>query len=143
MTGNTLSPQPIPLEQTIIIDKTPPLKYVDGSALNTMLCGSDFSFERIIRVEYVIIQFESQTPRCFASKESFLELEFSKPGDERTALAPCANSAPSEDYTNVFLSHVYVNVFAENFDVQPLKRLARSTLWPESVGDIVALARFV
>jgi len=85
-------------------------------------------------------------------KESFLELQFCKPADEGTALAPRANSAPSEDYTNIFLSHAHVYVFAEKFDVQPLKRLALKnlhqtlaifTLWPECVGDIVALARFV
>ena len=73
-------------------------------------------------------------------------------GDERTALAPRANSAPSEDYTGVFLSHARVYVFAEEFDIQPLKRLvlkilhqtlAIFTLWPECVGDIVTLTRFV
>ena len=85
-------------------------------------------------------------------KESFLVLQFCKPDDESTALAPRANSAPSEDYTSVFLSHAHIYVFAEKFDIQPLKGLAlknlhqtltKFTLWPECVGDIVALARFV
>lgn len=85
-------------------------------------------------------------------KESFLELHLCKPDEERIPIAPRANSAPSEDYTNVFLSHAHVYVFAEKFDIQPLKRLAlknlhqtlaKFTLWPECVGDIVALARFM
>ena len=82
-------------------------------------------------------------------KESFLVLQFCKPDDESIASAPRANSAPYEDYTNVFLSHAHVYVFAEKFDIQPLKRLALKslhqtlaifTLWPECVGDIAALA---
>lgn len=82
-------------------------------------------------------------------KELFLALQPGKSDDERTVLV---NSAPSEDYTDVFLSHTYMYVFAEKFDIQPLKRLALRylhqtlagfTLWPESVGDIVVLARFV
>lgn len=85
-------------------------------------------------------------------KESFLRLQFCKPGDERTALAPRANSSSFEDYTDVFLSHAQVYIFAEQFDIQPLKRLALKnlhqtlaifTIWPECVGDIVALTRFV
>lgn len=85
-------------------------------------------------------------------KESFLALQPGKSDDERTVLVSRANSAPSEDYTDVFLSHAYMYVFAEKFDIQPLKRLALRylhqtlagfTLWPESVGDIVLLARFV
>ena len=85
-------------------------------------------------------------------KELFLALQPGKSGDERTVLVSRANSAPSEDYTDVFLSHTYMYVFAEKFDIQPLKRLALRylhqtlagfTLWPESVGDIVVLARFV
>ncbi len=85
-------------------------------------------------------------------KESFLVLQFCKPDDESIASAPRANSAPYEDYTNVFLSHAHVYVFAEKFDIQPLKRLALKslhqtlaifTLWPECVGDISASARFV
>lgn len=82
---------------------------------------------------------------------------FSKPqiceaGDARTSLLPRANSSPSEDYTGVFLSHARVYVFAEQFDIQPLKRLALDmldqtlsvfVLWPECVGDIIALIRFV
>lgn len=85
-------------------------------------------------------------------KESFLTLQFREDGDERTVLAPRANLSPSEDYTDVFLSHARVYVFAEKFDIQPLKRIASGvlhetlsifTLWPDCVGDVVALARYV
>lgn len=85
-------------------------------------------------------------------KEAFLKLQYCAAGDERTVLAPRANSSPSEDYTDVFLSHARVYVFAEKFDIQPLKRMAMKvlhqtlsifTLWPECLEDIVALVRFV
>ena len=36
---------------------------------------------------------------------------------------PLANSAPSEDDTDVISSHAHVYVFAEEFDIQPLKGL--------------------
>lgn len=85
-------------------------------------------------------------------RNSFLGLQICKAGDARTVLGPRANSSPSEDYTEVFLSHTRVYVFAEKFDIQPLKRLALKILqetlsvfwlWPECVNDIVALFRFV
>ena len=84
-------------------------------------------------------------------KDISLKLQCREEGDDR-ALAPRPNLSPSEDYTEVFLSHARVYVFAEKFDIQPLKRLAVETLdetlsiftlWPECVGDVVALARFV
>ena len=85
-------------------------------------------------------------------KEMFLKLQFSKAGDQRTVMAPRANYSPAEDYSEVFLSHARVYVFAEKFDIQPLKRLALRllhetlsvfTLYPESVEDVLALTRFV
>ena len=50
-------------------------------------------------------------------KELFLALQPGKSGDERTVLVSRANSAPSEDYTDVFLSHTYMYVFTEKFDI--------------------------
>ncbi len=85
-------------------------------------------------------------------RESFLKLQIYGPEDELISSVARANTAPSEDYTNVFLSHAHVYVFAEKFDIRPLKRLAlknlhqtleKFTLWPECVGDIVVLARFM
>lgn len=65
---------------------------------------------------------------------------------------PRANSGPKEDYTNTFLSHARLYVFAEKFDIQPLKRLILKnlhqtlcifTLWPECIVEVVALFEYV
>lgn len=85
-------------------------------------------------------------------RESFMKLRLLRSGDVRVKKEPLENSTPSEDFTAVFLSHARVYVFAEQYDIQPLKRFALNTLyttlktfqlWPENVGDLVALIRFV
>lgn len=59
---------------------------------------------------------------------------------------------PQEDYTEVLLSHARLYVFAEKYDIQPLKKLSRQklqhtlaiyTLYPERVGDITTLLKYV
>ena len=56
-----------------------------------------------------------------------------------------------EDYTEVFLCHVQLYVFAEKYDIDPLRRLslhklqrtlAGYTLYDERVGDVVELIRY-
>ncbi|CAF9930212.1 MAG: hypothetical protein ALECFALPRED_004550 [Alectoria fallacina] len=58
---------------------------------------------------------------------------------------------PQENYTEVFLSHARLYVFAEKYDIQPLKKLSRQklqhtlaiyTLYPERVGDITTLLKW-
>lgn len=87
-----------------------------------------------------------------ALKSAFLGLQYCKPDDERSTWVARANTAPTEDYTDTFLSHAKLYVFAEKFDIQPLKRLvlknlhqtlAAFTLWPDCVDDIVTLLSFV
>lgn len=65
---------------------------------------------------------------------------------------PRPNRNPEEDYTYVFLSHAQLYVFAEKYDIQPLKVLALEelhatlaiyTLYPVRTGDIIALLRYV
>lgn len=65
---------------------------------------------------------------------------------------PRGNTAPEEDYTEVFLGHARMYVFAEKYDIQPLKTLALLklhrtlsifTLFPERVGDIMTLLKYV
>lgn len=62
------------------------------------------------------------------------------------------NRAPEEDYSEVFLGHARMYVFAEKYDIQPLKTLALLklhntlsifTLFPERVGDITTLLKYV
>lgn len=85
-------------------------------------------------------------------RKYFLGLKFCEASDERLILRPRPNASSSEDYTEVFLSHARVYVFAEKFDIQPLKRLALKilhetliifSLHPQRVNDIVALIEFV
>ena len=65
---------------------------------------------------------------------------------------PRQNQNVAEDYTNVFLSHARVYVFADQYDVQGLKScalkelhlaLAHYTLYPDRTGDIIALIRYI
>lgn len=63
-----------------------------------------------------------------------------------------ANGGVNEDYTEVFLSHARMYVFADKYFIQDLKTLALEelhqtlasfNLYPERTGDIVALLRYV
>lgn len=65
---------------------------------------------------------------------------------------PRPNQASNENYTEVFLSHARVYVFADQYDIQLLKALALDELhgtlqnfylYPERSGDIIALLRYV
>ena len=92
-------------------------------------------------------------PPKVVMKESFLALSLLEEGHERAPPAPIrAKSSPSEDYTEVFLCHARLYVFAEQYDIQPLKglafqnvqqALAAFSLVPERVGDVVALTRYI
>ncbi|CAF9940416.1 MAG: hypothetical protein ALECFALPRED_008662 [Alectoria fallacina] len=66
--------------------------------------------------------------------------------------SPRPNENPEEDYTDVFLSHAQLYVFADKYDMQSLKVLALEelhatlaiyTLYPVRTGDIIALLRYV
>ncbi|CAD6569740.1 MAG: hypothetical protein ASARMPRED_003126 [Alectoria sarmentosa] len=59
---------------------------------------------------------------------------------------------PQENYTENFLSHACLYVFAEKYDIQPLKKLSRQKLqhtlaiyklYPERVGDITTLLKYM
>ena len=62
------------------------------------------------------------------------------------------NKSSAEIYSDVFLSHARLYVFAEKYDIQPLKSLALDelhatlaifTLYPKRTGDITHLLRYV
>ena len=64
---------------------------------------------------------------------------------------PRPNQRPEEDYTNVFLSHAQLYVFADMYDIQPLKELSLEelratlaiyTLYPVRTGDNISLLRY-
>lgn len=85
-------------------------------------------------------------------KYLFYELRYLKSVDLRSPKDISRNSTPMADFTPVFLSHARVYVFAEQYDIQSLKRVALHTLcstlktfevFPECVSDLVELIRFV
>lgn len=64
---------------------------------------------------------------------------------------PQRNREPCENYTEVFLCHARLYVFADKYDIGPLRRLSlhklqrtlvKFTLYDERVGDIVNLMRY-
>ena len=66
--------------------------------------------------------------------------------------SPRPNENPVEDFTDVFLSHAQLYVFAEKYDIQSLRvlaleklhvTLANYTLYLVRTGDIIALLRYV
>ena len=87
-------------------------------------------------------------------RESFISQYDASWGTFSTFLlpAPRGNKSPLEDYTEVFLGHARIYVFAEKYDIQSLKKLALDklqhtlsifTLYPERVGDITALLKYI
>ena len=87
----------------------------------------------------------------YAFKEAFIKLQYPLPESTNSSTPPKTNRDSTEDFTEVFLSHARVYVFAEKYDIQPLKALAIHqlhatlaifTLYSERVGDIAALLRY-
>lgn len=85
-------------------------------------------------------------------KESFISRRYTVRQSAVEIPPPRPNHHPEEDYTDVFLSHVQLYVFADAYDIQPLRVLALEelhatlaihTLYPERTGDIIALLRYV
>lgn len=85
-------------------------------------------------------------------KESFLQREYTVRREVISIPRTRANRLPYENHTEVFLSHARLYVFAEQYDIQPLKVLAYEelhnalaiyTLYPRRTGDIVTLLRYV
>ncbi|KAL2036743.1 hypothetical protein N7G274_010538 [Stereocaulon virgatum] len=85
-------------------------------------------------------------------KESFIKRKEAVRNHSISPTQPRENQALEEDYTEVFLSHARLYVFADKYDIQPLKTLALEELQAmlkifnlhlERTGDIIALLRFV
>lgn len=79
--------------------------------------------------------------RIYTVRQSVLEIPPPRP-----------NKKPKEDYTDVFLSHARLYVFAEKYNIQSLKLLALEelhatldiyTLYNVRTGDIIALLQYV
>ncbi len=85
-------------------------------------------------------------------KDSFQKRKFTVRRESIVIPPPRSNQAPSEDYTNIFLSHARLHVFADKYDIESLKllaleelqiTLAKFTLYSERTGDIVELLRYI
>ena len=85
-------------------------------------------------------------------KEAFISRKYTVRQSVIQVPPPRPNQSPSEDYTDVFLSHAQLYVFAEKYDIQKLKAsaleelhatLAIYTQYSERTGDIIALLRYV
>ena len=85
-------------------------------------------------------------------KESFIKRKETVRKYSISLPQPRENQAPNEDYTEVFLSHARLYVFAEKYEIQPLKALALEELQAmlaifnlhnERTGDIITLLRYV
>ncbi|KAL9129114.1 MAG: hypothetical protein Q9175_007385 [Cornicularia normoerica] len=85
-------------------------------------------------------------------KETFISRRYTVRQGVFEIPPPRPNQNPEENYTDVFLSHAQLYVFAEKYDVQPLKVLALEelhatlaihTLYLERTGDIIALLRYI
>lgn len=85
-------------------------------------------------------------------REAFLNREYTVRREVISIPPTRANRKVNEDYTEVFLSHARLSVFADKYDIQALKTLAFEelhntlaiyTLYSARSGDIVALLRYV
>lgn len=85
-------------------------------------------------------------------REAFLCHRYEYAGKSVIPDPPRPNREAYEDYTEVFLSHARVYVFADMYDIQPLRILAFEnlhavlgafTLHRQRTGDIIALLRYV
>ena len=106
--------------------------------------------EKGVEVDFIDTGASSTSRRVL--KESFIERNPSVRKEAISICPPRHNQASNEDYTEVFLSHARVYVFAEQYDIQSLKALALDELHctlqsfdlhPERTGDIIALLRYI
>ena len=88
----------------------------------------------------------------FQLKELFIHRKATVRQESISIPQPLPNPSPEEDYTEVFLSHAQLYVFAEKYDMQTLKILALEnlqtalaifTLHEQRTGDIIKLLRYV
>ena len=87
-----------------------------------------------------------------ALKEAFISRRYTVRQSALQIPPPRPNQGPKEDYTDVFLAHARLYVFADKYDIEPLKvlsleelhaTLAIYTLHPARTRDIIALLRYV
>ncbi len=85
-------------------------------------------------------------------REAFIDREHTTRQESIRIPPPLPNRHHDEDYTEVFLCHARLYVFADKYDVQPLRVLALEelqatlaifTLYLERTTDVITLLRYV
>lgn len=86
------------------------------------------------------------------AKDFFIQRKYNVRQKVKSLPQPRQNRDKSENYSEVFLCHAHLHIFAEKYDIQPLKVLAVEelhatlavfTLHQERTGDILNLLRYV
>ncbi|KAL8674300.1 MAG: hypothetical protein Q9168_001293 [Polycauliona sp. 1 TL-2023] len=94
---------------------------------------------------------KSEASRRSQLKQSFVHGRTAVGQSSTSIPPPHPNQGPDEDYSDVFLSHAQLYVFAERYDIRILKTLALEnlrdtlavfTLHKECTGDIIALLQY-
>lgn len=111
--------------------------------------------KRKIEIDATQIRASNSCSPKFSTKEvfkqQFANLKYGSV-ETRTEFCTLPNRRTSDDYTQVFLSHARIYVFAERYDIKVLKMLALKKLhealvvyrlFPERIGDITALLKYV
>ena len=85
-------------------------------------------------------------------RESFVSQQRNTDQSPYAVTPARANKGPEENYSEVFMGHASMYVFAEKYDIQPLKKLALQklqhqlaihTLYVERAGEILTLLKYV
>ena len=116
-----------------------------------------FSAKKRLKKAKYEIESQIEIPKSKFTSRDELKVTFlrRKPVARRTCIdirPQRPNEKSNEDYSEVFLSHAQLYVFAEKYDIQDLKMLALDnlhdvltvyTLYEERTGDIITLLRYV
>ena len=91
-------------------------------------------------------------PSLGSLKETFQKLVYCGPHLQLMVPPFYRNQSPSDDYTEIFLSHARMYSFAGKYEIQPLQSFATQRLqqvltaydlYPGRVGDITSLIRYI
>ena len=139
-------------EKKYELDLPPPPVVDEYGPLDKYEPFDPFNDARGVREKKKISKASVQTSTKKALAESFVTHKNTVRTSSITIQPPRKNRTSSEDYTEVFLSHARLYVFAELYDIQALRHLAlvelhttlaTFELYKNRTGDIITLLRYV
>lgn len=150
---------PVAFEEPVMLTISPPTMAPDGEEaekpINLEQISHYASKSRRNKLNKFMYHYNTEEGTLSSRREQlwkiFESLTYNVPGAPKYSFHPRKNLESCEDYKDVFLSHARLYVFAEKYDISPLKMLSLSklhktlsvfTLWKERVEDIVALIRY-